>query len=195
MSRPPEDDDIAAMQRLADGDDLALNEIMDRWQRRVIAFLLRMTGNESVAVDLAQETFVHVYQGCGRYRPTGTFSTWLFAIAANLARHHLRWQSRHPSVSLETSFPDGEDGACDLPSVSDDPSQATLRSERATLVQAAIACLPPDLREAILLSEYEHMSYQEIAAVAGCSAKAVETRLYRARQHLRERLQPLLATA
>jgi len=195
MSSPPADADIAAMLRLADGEDLALNEIIDRWQRRVIAFLLRMTGNEAAAVDLAQETFVHVYQGRARYRPTGTFSTWLFAIAANLARHHLRWQSRHPAVSLDASTADGDTSARDLPSTSDDPSQASLRHERATLVQSAIADLPPDLREAIVLSEYEGMSYQEIAAISDCTTKAVESRLYRARHHLRQKLQPFFEAA
>ncbi|HVE15300.1 MAG TPA: sigma factor, partial [Chthoniobacterales bacterium] len=77
------DADHAAMARLRDGDDPALNEIMDRWQRRVTSFLLRMTGNEAVALDLAQETFVRVYQSRERFQPRGEFSTWLFTIAAN----------------------------------------------------------------------------------------------------------------
>jgi RNA polymerase sigma-70 factor (ECF subfamily) len=91
------------MSRLREGEDLALNEIMDRWQRRLTSYLIRLTGSEAVAIDLAQETFVRVYQNRVRYRPTGAFSTWLFAIASNLARHHIRWKIRHPSVSIDGS--------------------------------------------------------------------------------------------
>ncbi|HEY5813237.1 MAG TPA: sigma factor, partial [Terrimicrobiaceae bacterium] len=76
MSIEPEDPDVLSMARLRAGDDLALNEIMDRWQRRLISFLVRVTGNEAAAVDLAEETFVRVYQSRARYRPTGAFSTW-----------------------------------------------------------------------------------------------------------------------
>ena len=72
------------MSRLREGDDLALNDIMDRWQSRLTGYLIRLTGSEAVAVDLAQETFVRVYGNRFRYRPSGAFSTWLFAIASNL---------------------------------------------------------------------------------------------------------------
>jgi RNA polymerase sigma-70 factor (ECF subfamily) len=89
------------MSRSREGDGLALNEIMDRWQRRLTSYLIRLTGSEAVAMDLAQETFVRVYQNRARYRPTGAFSTWLFAIASNLARHHIRWKIRHPSLSID----------------------------------------------------------------------------------------------
>lgn len=88
MSALPVDADIAAMRRLRDGDDLALNEIMDRWQRRLTSYLLRAIGNETVAIDLAQETFVRVYQSRDKYLPKGQFSTWLFA-----KRFCLSWSS------------------------------------------------------------------------------------------------------
>lgn len=184
------DSDTEAMLRLKDGDDLALNEIMDRWQRRVTAFLLRMVGEDAVALDLAQETFVRVYQCSDRYRPTGAFSTWLFAIAANLARQHLRWQRRHPTESMDV--------VADAPlsdriaSPGESPDLLALRDERAALVKKAVSELPHELREAIVLFEYENMSYVEIAAVVGGSPKAIETRLYRARNLLREKLRPLL---
>ena len=77
MSGPHEDPDACSMSRLREGEDLALNEIMDRWQRRLTSYLIRLTGSEAVAIDLAQETFVRVYQNRVRYRPTGAFSTWL----------------------------------------------------------------------------------------------------------------------
>jgi RNA polymerase sigma factor (sigma-70 family) len=101
MSDTPPDADISAMQRLAAGDDLALNSLMERWKDKVAAFLMRMTGNAATATDLAQETFVKLYQSRARYRPTAPFPTYLFRIAANLARNHARWKLRHPTVSID----------------------------------------------------------------------------------------------
>ncbi len=185
------DPDVEAMARLQGGDDLALNEIMERWQRPLTGFLLRMVGEEAAAVDLAQETFVRACQASGRYRPAGKFSTWLFAIAANLARQHLRWQRRHPTVSMDA---DSDSPLSDkIASPAESPDQCALRDERATLVQKAVGELPPDLREALILFEYENMSHAEIAGVVGSSSKAIETRLYRARALLREKLRPWLA--
>jgi len=182
------DADHAAMARLRDGDDPALNEIMDRWQRRVTSFLLRMTGNEAVALDLAQETFVRVYQSRERFQPRGEFSTWLFTIAANLGRQHFRWQGRHPAVSLDAAGEDDRAMVDRLPAGDRDPREQAEAMERAEAVRNAVLALPHELREVVVLSEYEGLSHQQIAGIAGCTPKAVETRLYRARALLRERL-------
>ena len=96
-----DEEDIQLMQKLAAGEDLALNELMHRWRDRVASFLLRMVGDHATATDLAQETFVRLYTSRKSYRPTAAFSTYLFHIAANLARTHARWKSRHPTVPLE----------------------------------------------------------------------------------------------
>ena len=176
------------MRRLREGEDLALTEIMERWQRRVTSYLLRFTGNETVAIDLAQETFVRVYQCRDRYRHTAKFSTWLFAIASNLAREHFRWLKRHPTASLneanEAERPLSERVAAD----GLNPSEAAENAEQTKAVREAVMSLPNDLREAVVLFEYEDLSHEQISAIAGCSRKAVETRLYRARGILRERL-------
>lgn len=188
MSGLHEDPDVFSMFRLREGEDLALNEIMDRWQRRLTSYLLRLTGSEAVAVDLAQETFVRVYQNRARYRPTGAFSTWLFAIASNLARHHIRWRMRHPSISIDAPSEERPPMAETLSASDPDPSARLENNERASAVREAISRLPPHLREALILFEYQDMSYDQIAKIQGCSTKAVETRLYRARGILREKL-------
>lgn len=190
MTPSSDDADVSAMRRLRAGDDLALNEIMGRWQRPLTTFLLRFTGNETVAVDLAQETFVRVYQSRDRFEPKGAFSTWLFAIAANQARQYFRWQKRHPSFSLdaEPENPKERSIANKLSTDGDGPSDAALRSEKARLVRECVLTLPDDLREAVILFEYEDLSHMEIARIAGCTSKAIETRLYRARGILREKL-------
>ncbi len=177
--------DVASMERLRDGDDLALNEIMDRWQRRVTSFLFRLTGNEAVALDLAQETFVKVYQARTAYRPSGEFSTWLFTIAANLGNQHFRWARRHPTVSLD-------DTIVIPPGGGPNPDCALDGLERANLVRRAVMSLPVDLRQAVVLFEYEDLSHQQIAAICECSPKAIETRLYRARGMLKAQLGRLL---
>ena len=95
-----DNDDVLLMRRLADGDDLALNELMSRWREPVAAFLLRMVGDHATAMDLTQESFVRLYTSRHRYKPVAAFSTYLFHIAANLARNHARWKGRHPTVPL-----------------------------------------------------------------------------------------------
>jgi len=179
---PSEQEEIEAMRRLADGDDLALNGIMERWRDRVTAHLFRMTGSQSVALDLAQETFVRLYQTRGKFRPRDTarpFSTWLFGITANLGRNHLRWKGRHPTTPLEAAEEASAEGRPDSDAVS---------HEREAAVRAAIATLPGDLREALLLNEYEDLPQAAIAVISGCSVKAVERRLSRARELLRKEL-------
>jgi len=186
-----EPSDPELMARLASGDDLALNMLMDRWGRRVNAFLFRMTGNRDTAVDLAQETFVKLYQARERYRANGTFSTYLFAIASNLARNHSRWKARHPTLSLDA--PKDSPSACreEATDPGRSPEEEAVAAEKAAAIERAFQTLSEELREAMSLFIYEGMGYADIAALSGCSAKAVETRIYRARQILKERLKEL----
>lgn len=174
--------DAAAMLRLQQGDDLALNEIMSHWQQPLANFIYRYVGSEAEAVDLAQETFVRVYESRDRFRAGGKFSTWLFTIALNLCRNQARWKSRHPSAELDDTVAD---------SIST-PHEKAATSETATLVRRAVAELPHELRSALVLYEYEDKSYAEIASLLDCSVKAVETRIYRAKKILRDALASLL---
>ena len=80
----PEVSDLDLMVRLIDGDDFALNALMDRWSQRLVAFLYKMTGQRDAALDLAQETFVRLYQARERYRPGGNFSTYLFRLFSRI---------------------------------------------------------------------------------------------------------------
>ena len=183
--------DSELMTQLAAGEDLALNELMARWSGRVVAFLFRLTGQHESAVDLAQETFVKLYQARHRYRPQGEFSTYLFAIAANLARNHARWKSRHPTVSIDTADPDGITRFPNPPDPGPSPAEAALAREKSAAVHAAILNLPLDLREALTLFVHEDMSYAQIAELTRCSPKAVETRIYRARLILKSQLKDI----
>ena len=183
--------DPELMSRLAAGDDLALNTLMTRWSGRVVGLIYRMTGQRETAVDLAQETFVKLYQARMRYRPQGAFSTYLFAIAVNLARNHARWQARHPTVSLDATGPDGTEILPEPADPRQSPAETALSQEKFRAVNQAILALPLELREALTLFIHEGMSYAEIAELSRCSPKAVETRIYRARQILKDQLKDL----
>ncbi len=181
--------DRADMEQLQAGHDAALNDLMERHATLVFHFFCRMVGNEADANDLAQETFVRVFKSRASFRTEQKFSTWLFTIAANLARNHFRWRSRHPNISLDAENTETEQTlGSTLPANSPTPKEAALAGERAAAVRAAVKNLPEDLREAVVLCEWEECSVAEAAAILETTPKAVESRLYRARQLLRERL-------
>ena len=181
--------DRADMIRLAAGHDAALNELMERHATPVFQFLFRMLGNEDDANDLAQETFVRVFRAKASFKSSERFSTWLFTIAANLARNQFRWRTRHPNVSLDATNGSSEQSlSATLPDLTANPGERVLAQERIAAVQAAVNALPDGLREAIVLCEWEELSLAEAAAITGATPKAVESRLYRARQQLRESL-------
>jgi len=189
----PDDRDRADMGRLQAGHDAALNDLMERHATPIFHFLCRMVGNEEDANDLAQETFVRVFKSRASFRMDQKFSTWLFTIAANLARNHFRWRTRHPNISLEAENPETEQSlGSTLPANQPPPSEQAVAAERAAAVRAAVKNLPEDLREAIVLCEWEERSLAAAAAILETTPKAVESRLYRARGILRERLKTWL---
>jgi RNA polymerase sigma-70 factor (ECF subfamily) len=192
-AQPADALDRADMERLAAGQDTALNDLMERHATPVFHFLCRMVGNEDDANDLAQETFVRVFRARASFRTSEKFSTWLFTIAANLARNHFRWRSRHPNVSLETETGESEQTLGSTLSAGEPvPNEQALVTERAEAVRAAVGKLPEDLREAVVLCEWEELSAAEAAVILEATPKAVESRLYRARQILREKLKSWL---
>ncbi len=187
--------DRADMQRLVDGHDAALNEIMERHKQSLFHYLIRHLQNEEDAADLTQEAFVRVYQHRGKFDPRQRFFTWLYTIATNLARDRMKWRSRHRQVSLDQPVGEGDSSIGDtIPDATPLPDDAIASSERAQIVRSAVAALPEDLRTALILAEYERMPHQEIALVLRCSKKAVESRIYRAKVRLRERLTNLQRT-
>jgi RNA polymerase sigma-70 factor (ECF subfamily) len=181
--------DRADMERLIAGHDAALNDLMERHATPVFQFLCRMLGNEDDANDLAQETFVRVYRARAGFRLDQKFSTWCYTIAANLARNQFRWRARHPIVSLDAD-PGGTGHSIGsaVPASDLAPSEQALAAERAAAVRTAVNRLPEELREALVLCEWEELSMVEAAAVLDTTPKAIESRLYRARKMLRERL-------
>jgi RNA polymerase sigma factor (sigma-70 family) len=181
--------DQAGLHALQEGRDSALDELIARWQRPLLAFAWRYLQNPTDAHDLVAETFVRLHQQRDRLRPDTNLSAWLFTTLSNLCHNHYRWRRRHPTVSLDAPI-DGPDPSAHetIPSEGRAPDLAMEHDEACTAVRAAIDRLPHDLKSTLILHHYERLSYREIGAVVGCSERGVETRLYRARQRLREEL-------
>lgn len=188
-----DDQDRADMARLVAGHDAALNDLMERHAEKLFHYLVRCLQSEEDAADLAQETFVRVYQNRARFDASHKFSTWLYVIATNLVKSRYRYRSRHPQVSLDAENEvTGESFRESVPENNPTPSESLQGVERAEAVRKAVGQLPEELRAPLILSEYEELSHAEIGAILDCTPKAVETRIYRARKLLRENLGWLL---
>ncbi len=182
----PDAQDRTDMARLVAGYDAALNDLMERHGPRLFNYLLRQLHDEGEAEDAAQESFVRVFQHRAKYDPQYRFATWLYTIATNLARNRQRHQARHPEISLQTEDATGKGTLQDhFASPLPGPNEHMAAAERAATVRRAVAQLPEDLRAPLILAEYEELSHLEIGQILGCSPKAVEMRIYRARQQLR----------
>ncbi len=184
------------MTELAGGHDAALNALMERHAQKLFHYLVRSLQDESDAADLAQESFVKVYQNRARFDPKQKFTTWLYAIASNLVRDRYRWRSRHPQVSLDAETGQVEASLKNTGCGAElSPDQSLEAEERAEAVRRAVAELPEEIRQPLILATYQELPQAEIAQILHCSVKAVETRIYRARQRLRESLTSLVHSA
>jgi RNA polymerase sigma-70 factor (ECF subfamily) len=185
-----EDSDLALVQALQAGDDRALNSLMDRHQEGLFRFVLRQVRNEADALELTMETFVRAYFNAGKFRPTAKFATWLYHIALNLCRDHLRSRAHRYSlqtVSFDSPSEEGR-GAGPLPSTEDRPDQKTDRQEELVALEKAINELPEELKSAFILTTLENRPQAETAELLGLSLKAVGMRVYRARKLLLEKM-------
>lgn len=188
---PKEPTDEVLMAQLCGGDETALATLMGRWERPLKSLLYRLLLNTDEAAELAQESFVRLFFNRDRFRPGARFGPWLMTIAANLARNRRRWWHRHPAVSIGAlnGEPDGNAPVWEPVDPAAGPEQVAVARERAAAVRWAVAELPHELREVVVLAEFEDRSHAEIAEILGCTIKAVEMRLYRARERLRRSLE------
>jgi len=188
-----DEQDAQDMTRLARGHDVALNALMERHAEKLFHYLVRSLRDEADAADLAQETFVKIYQNRAKFDPQQKFSTWLYAIASNLVRDRYRWRSRHQQVSIDAENEETDASLKDtLPATEPRPDQTAQTEERADVVRKAVNALPEELKQPLILAVYQDLPQAEIATILKCSVKAVETRIYRARQQLREALAALM---
>jgi RNA polymerase sigma-70 factor, ECF subfamily len=187
---PATDHDLIALART--GSEKAYRELLDRYQRPVFSLVYRMVRDRELAEDLAQETFVKVFNHLDRFNPKYKFSSWIFKIASNLAIDTLR--KREPeTVSLDgsrhASTPDEVEATrITVEAKDENPEEFLEAKELGQEIERAIGLLRPDYRTAILLRHVEGRAYEEIAEVMGVPLGTVKTFIHRARSELREML-------
>jgi RNA polymerase sigma-70 factor, ECF subfamily len=190
------DPDAALMLRVKQGDAAAFTALVEKYKQPVMNLAWRTLRDETEAEDLAQNVFVQAWKSAERYQATAKFSTWLFTIARNLCLNEIRRRSRHPAESLDQTRDESDEQP--LHQVVDKRIAAApeemLRDELVHKVDAALADLPENQRLALALCRQEELSYEEIAAVLGCSLSATKSLIHRARETLKMRLKPYLQT-
>jgi RNA polymerase sigma-70 factor (ECF subfamily) len=177
-------DDAELVARSQDGDLVAFNGIVERYQTQVYNMAARVLGNRTSAEDVAQETFVSAYKAIGRFRG-GSLRAWLLRIASNLSIDGIRTSRRRPEASLDEAL---LSPGFQPVSREESPEHRTLANELAGEIQQAILSIPNDQRTILVLIDVQGMSYEEAADSTGVSIGTVKSRLNRARRRVRDHL-------
>ncbi|MCS7078722.1 MAG: sigma-70 family RNA polymerase sigma factor [Chloracidobacterium sp.] len=179
--------DLELVERTLSGEHRAFELLVRRWERPVFSLAYRLMGSDEDAREVCQETFLAAFRNLKTFRGEAKFSSWLYRIALNACRSR---QRRQPSenVSLDEH---AEAHGFDPPATAGTVDEALLRDEQAQLVRRALAALPPEMRQVIVMKEYEGLKFHEIAEVLGIPVSTVKTRLYTGLNLLRRRLEGL----
>ena len=181
---PSTDEELVAQSQ--GGDAESFNQLVLRWERPIFALAYRTIGREEEARDVCQETFLRAYRALPRFRREAKFSSWIYRIALNLCRDWMRRERRAPMMQ-----PPEDVDLMDI-AVAAEPSESiedlVARRDLTRLVEQAMAYLPEEQRTAIVLKEYQGLTFQEIADVVGCPLSTVKTRLYQGLTVLRREL-------
>ena len=178
--------------RVQNGDKTAFDLLVLKYQHRIVKLVSRYVREPSDAMDVSQDTFLKAYRALPKFRGESAFYTWLYRIAINTAKNYLVSMSRRPAeVDLETSNGDQIELE-EIQQSIETPERLLLTSEIKNTVIETIDKLPDDLRVAITLREVEGLSYEEIASAMECPIGTVRSRIFRAREAIDTRLQPLL---
>ena len=187
-------DDAAVVAAHLRGESQAFDELVERYQKRLLNFVYRTIGDRERAEDLVQEVFIRVHRHLHRFDQTKKFSTWIYTIASNLAKNELRNRSRNPLVLFQT-FKDNWE-ADHRPLEFEDrhqrPDDLYRKRHLRELVDSTVAQLPEHHREVFVLRELEGKTYEEIAEITSCNLGTVKSRLNRARNRFAHLIGPHL---
>jgi RNA polymerase sigma-70 factor (ECF subfamily) len=187
-----DDNDQQLVQRVQKGDKSAFDLLVLKYQHRVLKLVSRFVNDAAEAQDVAQEAFLKAYRALPSFRGDSAFYTWLYRIAINTAKNALVSNRRRPvDFDLDLQDPEQYDRHAKLKEV-DTPERVLLTDEIREVVERAMQQLPEDLRTAIVLREIEGLSYEEIAEAMDCPVGTVRSRIFRAREAIDKKLQPLL---
>jgi RNA polymerase sigma-70 factor (ECF subfamily) len=179
--------DEELVDRSRGGDADSFNQLITRWERPIYALAYRVIGREEDARDVCQEAFLRAYRGLAGFKGEAKFSSWLYRITLNLCRDWIRKQRRAP-VSQMPEDTDAMELAAEVGPV-ESIEDLVARRELSAVVARAMTLLPEEQRTAIILKEYQGMTFQEIADLQGCPLSTVKTRLYQGLSVLRRHLQ------
>jgi RNA polymerase sigma-70 factor (ECF subfamily) len=181
----PSDNEI--IERTLGGEPEAFNQLVRRWERHIFGLAFRMLGRDEEARDICQETFLSAYRNLSKFRGDAKFSSWLYRIALNCCHTRLR-QRGNNDLSLEQQLEDqGFEPANTIENLNDDLE----RGQIADLVKRALAGLPPEMRQVIIMKEYQDLKFHEIAEILGIPISTVKTRVYTGLNQLKQRLSHL----
>ena len=184
--------DQQLIERIQRGDKNAFNLLVRKYQHKVVSLVSRYVNNPGDIPDVAQEAFIKAYRAIPDFRGESAFYTWLYRIAVNTAKNYIVAQGRRPpDMDVDSQDAETYEGAESLHEVAN-PENLMLSNEIRAEVAATLAGLPEDLRTAITLREIEGLSYEEIAEVMECPVGTVRSRIFRAREAIDKRIQPLL---
>ncbi|HEX6250295.1 MAG TPA: sigma-70 family RNA polymerase sigma factor [Gemmatimonadaceae bacterium] len=187
-------DDAGVVTAFLGGEERAFEELVDRYQARLLNFVYRTVGDRERAEDLVQEVFIRVYRHLHRFDRSKKFSTWVYTIASNLAKNELRNRSRNPLVLFQTVKKnwDDEDRPLQFEDTTSRPDDMYRKRRLREVVEQSVAQLPEHHRSVFVLRELEGKSYEEIAEITGCNLGTVKSRLNRARTSFAEIVEPWL---
>jgi RNA polymerase sigma-70 factor (ECF subfamily) len=187
-------DDAGVVTSFLGGEERAFQELVDRYQTRLLNFIYRTIGDRERAEDLVQEVFIRVYRHLHRFDRSKKFSTWIYTIASNLAKNELRNRSRNPLVLFQTIRKTWQDD--DRPLQFEDPNgrpdDLFRKRHLRELVESSVGKLPEHHRQVFILRELEGKSYEEIAEITDCNLGTVKSRLNRARNAFASIIGPAL---
>ncbi|MDD2759569.1 MAG: RNA polymerase sigma factor RpoE [Methylomonas sp.] len=191
-TRLSEDLDQDLVQRVRRGDKAAFDLLVIKYQHKIVHLVNRYVKDPSEAQDVAQDTFIKAYRALGDFRGDSAFYTWLYRIAINTAKNYLLSRSRRHS-DFEVDMQDAEqlESASQLKDI-ETPEHQMMNEQIIAVIKSAIERLPEEMRIAITLREFEGMSYEEIAEAMDCPIGTVRSRIFRAREAIDEKLNPLL---
>lgn len=180
--------DDQLISRTLQGESDAFGVLVMRWERQIYGLALRVLGREEDAKDICQETFLSAFRNLSKFRGEAQFSSWIYRIALNLCNTKIRRERSKQTIELDENVEIPERWA--KPNVIDSHAAAS-REEVAVLVRKALKALPPDMREVIVMKEYEGLKFDEIAEILKIPVSTVKTRLYTGLGQLRRRLEHL----
>lgn len=184
--------DRQLVKRVQKGDKHAFDLLVLKYQHKIFGLVGRYVHDSSEVQDVAQEAFIKAYRAIGRFRGESAFYTWLYRIAINTAKNYLVSRSRRPpDTDVEVGDAEYFESSGKLRE-NDSPEQELFKEELETEIYAAIEQLPEDLRTAIMLREFDGMSYEQIAEIMQCPVGTVRSRIFRAREAIDNRICEML---